>query len=250
MKTDTLIDAIGKIDAVYVEEAELWQKQRTSRVINFALNGRTRRILATAACLLLVTAGVFAALRSAYFSDKSDGAAVENGSSEWDGSVGQETQDTEEESAPEESGGDNGSTNEGGNSSGSPGDMDGTGEELPGTENEAEVEDVAKSGLEIPTEVSFVTVTHGEGGTEERFALGGEELESLKEWANNLTLGEAVTFEEGAYPGDNLEAGEYFFFDFGEAYPAFFYRDFGDCYIVMEDVWYPVLNPTDPPMQR
>lgn len=248
MKTDTLIDAIGKIDAVYVEEAQLWQKQRTSRVIKFSFHGRTRRILATAACLLLVTAGVFAALRSAYFSDKSDGAAVKNESSEWNDSADQETQNTEEESAPGEAGSDNGSANEGDNSSGSPGEMDGTGEELPETENDAEVEEIAKSGLEIPEEVSFVTVTHGEGGTEERFALGGEKLESLKEWANNLTLGEAVTFEEGAYPGDNFEAGEYFFFDFGEAYPAFSYRDFGDCYIVMEDVWYPVLNPTEPPV--
>ena len=330
MKTDLLIDAIGKIDAVYVEEARQWQEEHaagkgqlwqeehaagkgqlwqeayfaeearqwqkehsaaeepsgassTAGTRAYRFFGAHWRSLAAAACLILVLTGALAALRISHLSgtaNKNNAGMESTGEDtcadqeqeEMDGAAPEETDegDSTADGADSDPGSAHGSDEE----EGDPGISDGSDEEgsNPGNASEteenskpgedendrgpedhtgAEPGEISQSGLKIPAEVTFVTVTYTAGGTSERFALAGAELERLKEWAAQLTLGEAESFADGAYPGDDSGEGALYAFDFGEAYPAFSYRGNGaDCFVVAGDVWYPVLNPTDPPVER
>lgn len=281
MKTDLLIDAIGKIDAVYVEEARQWQKEHsaaeepsgassTAGTRAYRFFGAHWRSLAAAACLILVLTGALAALRISHLSgtaNKNNAGMESTGEDtcadqeqeEMDGAAPEETDegDSTADGADSDPGSAHGSDEE----EGDPGNASETEENSKPGEDEndrgpedhtgAEPGEISQSGLKIPAEVTFVTVTYTAGGTSERFALAGAELERLKEWAAQLTLGEAESFADGAYPGDDSGEGALYAFDFGEAYPAFSYRGNGaDCFVVAGDVWYPVLNPTDPPVER
>lgn len=281
MKTDLLIDAIGKIDAVYVEEARQWQEEHsaaeepsgassTAGTRAYRFFGAHWRSLAAAACLILVLTGALAALRISHLSgtaNKNNAGMESTGEDtcadqeqeEMDGAAPEETDegDSTADGADSDPGSAHGSDEE----EGDPGNASETEENSKPGEDEndrgpedhtgAEPGEISQSGLKIPAEVTFVTVTYTAGGTSERFALAGAELERLKEWAAQLTLGEAESFADGAYPGDDSGEGALYAFDFGEAYPAFSYRGNGaDCFVVAGDVWYPVLNPTDPPVER
>lgn len=238
MKTEVLIDAIGKIDALYVEEAELWTPKagRSERKVPGFWSLSWKRTLATAACFALIVTGLFVALRNPGREDMTGGAHM--GANNLKGSEGSQ------EAGGSASGMENGASDQ----------ADGAGQpyaDAPGdeaTERGTEADTVKNHLLEALGDTESIAVTRYSGGSEEAYTLEAADLEALKEWINNLTLGEEVTFEEGAYPGEASEGGEVYYFEALEGGTVFSYRDFGDCYLVFKDHWYPVLNPAQPPL--
>lgn len=238
MKTEILIDAIGKIDALYVEEAELWTPKagRSERKVPGWRALSWKRTLATAACFALIAAGLFVALRNPGREDMADGAHM--GANNLKGS---------EES--QEAGGDSGGMENGAaDQTDGAGQRDADAPEDKAAQGVTEADTVKNHVLEALGDTESIAATRYSGGREEAYTLEGTDLEALKEWINNLTLGEEVTFEEGAYPGEASEGGEVYYFETLEGGAVFSYRDFGDCYLVLKERWYPVMNPTEPPL--
>lgn len=245
MKTEILIDAIGKIDARYVEEAELWTHKagRAERKASGFWSLFRKRALATAACFALIATGLFVVLRNPGREDMAGGVYKgEDSSSGGEGS--------------QEAGGDSG-----GIENGAADQSDGAGQENKAGQAEQPDADApayaATQGgkdrvkdylLEALGDTESIAVTRYSGGREEAYTLEGADVKALKEWMKALTLGEEATFEEGAYPGEVSEGGEVYYFEASEGEAAFSYRDFGDCYLVLKDHWYPVLNPAQPPL--
>lgn len=102
----------------------------------------------------------------------------------------------------------------------------------------------------FPDEVDRVAVTHYYGGEEKEWIVEKRNIKPLKDWVNSLLLNKKMDFKEGEYPGENEEGGELFYFDFGGSYPDFSYRSFGESYLVVEDEWYLVSNPSNPPIEE
>lgn len=268
MKTEILIDAIGQIDARYVEEAELWTPKvdRSERKVSGFWSLSRKRALATAACFALIVTGLLVALRNPGREDMADGAhmgannlkgseesqeaggdsgGMENGASDQAGGAGQSYGEGQSDGASQSDGGgqSHGAAQE--NGAGQR-DADAPGDKA--TQGVTEADTVKNHLLEDLGDTESIAVTHYSGGREEAYTLDKADLEALKEWINNLTLGEEVTFEEGAYPGEASEGGEVYYFETLEGGAVFSYRDFGDCYLVLKERWYPVMNPTEPPL--
>ena len=216
-----LIDAIGEIDPAYVQEAEQWREQASQRKraekgqsAGRGGSGYFLRLAAAAACLLLVVGGAALALRNAELGGMSGGA------------------DSNTNGGPEA-----GSTEAGGSKSGAgatagAGEQEGAGEAL-GTR-------IPK----IPEEAAEVEVVHYSGGREDKSLAEGNDLRDLRAWMENLELGEPIIYGEGEAPvGDGRES-YVFRFEGGELS----YRMFDTCYLVVRDAWYPVQNPTAPPV--
>ena len=241
-----LIDAIGGIDPAYVQEAELWreqapQRKRAEKGQNAGRGGSgyLLRLAAAAACLLLVVGGAALALRNAELGGMSGGAdsntngSPEAGSTESGGSEAGST----EAGSTEAGGSEAGSTEAGGSKSGAgatagAGEQEGAGEAL-GTR-------IPK----IPEEAAEVEVVHYSGGREDKSLAEGNDLRDLRAWMENLELGEPIIYGEGEAPvGDGRES-YVFRFEGGELS----YRMYDTCYLVVRDAWYPVQNPTAPPV--
>ena len=226
-----LIDAIGGIDPAYVQEAELWREQAPQRKreekgqnAGRGGSGYLLRLAAAAACLLLVVGGAALALRNAELGGMSGGADSNTNGSPEAGST-------------ESGGSEAGSTEAGGSKSGAgatagAGEQEGAGEAL-GTR-------IPK----IPEEAAEVEVVHYSGGREDKSLAEGNDLRDLRAWMENLELGEPIIYGEGEAPvGDGRES-YVFRFEGGELS----YRMFDTCYLVVRDAWYPVQNPTAPPV--
>lgn len=226
-----LIDAIGGIDPAYVQEAELWreqapQRKRAEKGQNAGRGGSgyLLRLAAAAACLLLVVGGAALALRNAELGGMSGGADSNTNGSPEAGST-------------ESGGSEAGSTEAGGSKSGAgatagAGEQEGAGEAL-GTR-------IPK----IPEEAAEVEVVHYSGGREDKSLAEGNDLRDLRAWMENLELGEPIIYGEGEAPvGDGRES-YVFRFEGGELS----YRMYDTCYLVVRDAWYPVQNPTAPPV--
>lgn len=238
MKTEVLIDAIGKIDALYVEEAELWTPKagRSERKVPGFWSLSWKRALATAACFALIVAGLFVALRNPGREDMTGGFYKGGDSSSGgEGSL--------------EAGSDAGGTENGASDQADGADQrDADAPEDKAAQGVTEADTVKNHVLEALGDTESIAATRYSGGREEAYTLDKADLEALKEWINNLTLGEEVAFEEGAYPGEVSEGGEVYYFETLEGGAVFSYRAFGDCYLVLKDHWYPVLNPAQPPL--
>ncbi len=100
----------------------------------------------------------------------------------------------------------------------------------------------------IGNDVTKIKVTHYVSGEENSWIAEGEEINGLKEWANNLKY-DIVEFEESQTPGES-EGGEVYDFTLTEGnYPGFSYIINGDnCYLLIEEYWYAVSNPSNPPI--
>lgn len=210
---EDLAEAIGSADAVYVEEAEQWTKEAGQKSLlhwKWASGGKGQSYaprLAVAAVCLLLVAAGGAA------------ALRQGGSGELSGG-----------------------------SEGNAGGIDGVRADENGSTSSGSANGAAEAPVfEIPENVTAVTVLHYSCGQENRILAEGGELEAIRDWADGLRLGEPVYFKKGESPGEVSEGGELFFFQFQGADQELSYRDFGDCYLVVGDAWYPVLNPTDPP---
>ena len=96
----------------------------------------------------------------------------------------------------------------------------------------------------IPEEAAEVEVVHYSGGREDKSLAEGNDLRDLRAWMENLELGEPIIYGEGEAPvGDGRES-YVFRFEGGELS----YRMYDTCYLVVRDAWYPVQNPTAPPV--
>lgn len=281
MKTEILIDAIGQIDARYVEEAELWTPKvdRSERKVSGFWSLSRKRALATAACFALIVTGLLVALRNPGREDMADGAhmgannlkgseesqeaggdsgGMENGAADQTDGAGQENKAGQADGAgqenkagqAEQSGG--AGRADGAEQSGGAGQSDGAGQ----PDADAPTYAATQGGpdrvkdylLEALGDTESIAVTRYSGGREKAYTLEGADVKALKEWMKTLTLGEEAIFEEGAYPGEVSEGGEVYYFETLEGGAVFSYRDFGDCYLVLKDHWYPVLNPAQPPL--
>ena len=96
-----------------------------------------------------------------------------------------------------------------------------------------------------------VNVTHDSCEGSETVTLAGEELSVLRDWANGLELIPCGgDFPEGESP-DEVEGGECWTIKPTDGNSSGFrYRNNGpdDCYVTLENEWFSVLNPSDPPV--
>lgn len=102
----------------------------------------------------------------------------------------------------------------------------------------------------IGDDVTGVKITHVLMGQLTEWNIEGDDIESLRLWANGLEY-ELREFEEGNTPGDGEGQETYLFELTGGDYPGFDYIICGsdDCYLLIENNWYAVKNPSDPPVE-
>lgn len=226
---EELADAIGKIDASYVKEADTWHAPRFAKKL-----WRISRAAAVAACLLLVIVAVIAL--PGKVNPGPDGGRTES--------------ILQEEAAAGEA--DGAASGEAGAEKGGLEGAQASGEE--GGEADGAASEVS---FGIPEEVTEVLAIYECGGAEEQYLLTGQELLALRQWADSLALGEAVAaaggeamVEPGKVPGENgaetSGEGETYTFRYGETEIS--YLNAGNWYLVTEDSWYPVQNPSKPPL--
>lgn len=94
-----------------------------------------------------------------------------------------------------------------------------------------------------------ITVSHILAGRTTETALTGDSIAILKTWLNGLEA-EARELEEGNAPGEAEEGGEVWHFTLeGGRYTDFSYVKSGpeEYWLYMEEHWYAVTNPSDPP---
>lgn len=99
----------------------------------------------------------------------------------------------------------------------------------------------------IGDEVTKVNITHVLAGQSTEWSVEGDDIEALRRWANGLAY-ERCDFDEGDTPGDAEGQEAYWFELTGGERPGFDYVICGpdDCYLLIEDDWYAVKNPSDP----
>ena len=101
---------------------------------------------------------------------------------------------------------------------------------------------------QIGTDVTEVRITHILGGQTAEWAVQGEAVDALRDWAAELET-EPRTFAEGQTPGDS-DGGEVYTFTWtGEEPSEFSYLIHGEdaCYLLEDGTWHEVRNPSDPP---
>ena len=97
----------------------------------------------------------------------------------------------------------------------------------------------------FPDQTSQMEASRFDGGGSVTWDLTGEESASLERWALALDL-TAESFPEGETPGDR-DGGSGYTFQLEDK--SFSYILAGDeAYILLEDAWYRVENPSDPPL--
>jgi len=98
--------------------------------------------------------------------------------------------------------------------------------------------------------VNKIVVGHIQYAQIERIGLRDDKaVEAVSAWAGNLEL-EHKTFAEGQAPGDG-DGGEFWSFDVNGIEDVFGYGDYGNgCYILYNNEWYAVKNPSAPPINE
>ena len=101
----------------------------------------------------------------------------------------------------------------------------------------------------IGDSVTTVDIIHHIGGKTIQWAAEGEDVDSLRDWVSELEY-ELLEFEEGHSPGDSDGGEVYEFVLTEEGYPGFSYVISGprDCYLLIEEYWFSVANPSNPPV--
>ena len=102
----------------------------------------------------------------------------------------------------------------------------------------------------IGDDVTGVKITHVLMGQLTERSIEGDDIEALRLWANGLEY-ELREFEEGNTPGDGEGQEVYLFELTGGSCPGFDYIICGpdDCYLLIENNWYIVKNPSGPPVE-
>ena len=97
----------------------------------------------------------------------------------------------------------------------------------------------------IGEETSQVQVAHSRGGSLTQWTSQGDSLAVLRDWASRLNC-YSVTFPEGQSPGDS-DGGESYRFTFPEGGFSYVITGPKEHWLVTDDGWYSVSNPSDPP---
>ena len=103
--------------------------------------------------------------------------------------------------------------------------------------------------LVIQDDITVINITHALGGQISKFTVEGDSLDDLRAWVAELQY-KHQTYTKGNSPGDK-EGGEVYIFEMTEGdYPEFSYIINGknNCYLLIEDEWYSVSNPSNPPV--
>ena len=101
----------------------------------------------------------------------------------------------------------------------------------------------------IQDDISVINITHTVGGQSTKFTLEGDSLDDLRAWVADLQYKHQV-YTKGNSPGD-IDGGEVYSFEMAEDdYPGFSYiiNGVNNCYLLIEDEWYSVSNPSNPPV--
>ena len=99
----------------------------------------------------------------------------------------------------------------------------------------------------FPKEAASAEVIYTHAAIPVAWEMEDEETEAVKAWADGLEL-QYVTFSEGSTPADT-EGGMCYDFTINDGESAFSYVDSGRCYILFQNEWYEVKNPSEPPVE-
>jgi hypothetical protein len=99
----------------------------------------------------------------------------------------------------------------------------------------------------IQDDITVINITHTVDGQSTKFTVEGDSLDDLRIWVANLQY-KHQTYTKGNSPGD-VNGGEVYSFEMAESdYPGFSYiiNGVNNCYLLIEDEWYTVSNPSNP----
>ena len=121
---------------------------------------------------------------------------------------------------------------------------------LVGCDNSAQINDKSKQVIVLPSEVNAVEVSGYYNGSvinEGDFVVA--DLDTFATWISQLSL-EHRTFEEGKTPSETQAGGNSYHFNVNNGALSFTYADGGiEAYIVYNEEWYEVLNPSELPFK-
>lgn len=106
-------------------------------------------------------------------------------------------------------------------------------------------------GIEIllfPPNTETVNITYSAGTAESSRKLNPTEINSVMDWAAGLDL-RYEDYAEGEAPNEVYAGGESCSFEINGGEASFSYVWIDDCYIVLENKWYAVENPSWPPVE-
>ena len=98
----------------------------------------------------------------------------------------------------------------------------------------------------IPNNIEQVMVSHYLSGEETEWTIKGDDLAKWKSWLEGLSARQK-NFEEGNMPGDS-NGGEVYSFSInnGEVSVSYIINGCDDYYLLFDNKWYAVSNPTNP----
>ena len=102
--------------------------------------------------------------------------------------------------------------------------------------------------ISFPDDVKTACVTYYSCSPDTSRELSQEEIITIKDWAAALDL-EHKTFDKEETPNKVYTGGETFAFNVNDGELNFSYASIDNDYIVMNDEWYLVLNPSFPPIE-
>ena len=97
----------------------------------------------------------------------------------------------------------------------------------------------------FPADTKDITYTVYSSGDSKQLRM--EEITDVKDWALSLDL-MYVDFPDGGAPNEVYAGGESYTFDINHGERVFSYLNINDYYIFVDDHWYFVKNPSDPPI--
>lgn len=100
----------------------------------------------------------------------------------------------------------------------------------------------------FPDDVRTVEVIYSIYSSDTSRELSQDEIVAVKEWATALEL-QQKTFNEGEKPNQVYAGGISYRFNVNNGEISFCYSSIDEDYIVINDEWYLVLNPSFPPIE-
>ena len=107
----------------------------------------------------------------------------------------------------------------------------------------------SKKAAVIGEDVTKINITYCIGSSTTSWSVEGVDIDLLRDWYNNLDY-QYRYFRAGQTPGNSDGGIIYEFVLIGEEQTSFCYVICGEkaCYLLSGGNWFPVSNPTDPPI--
>ena len=103
--------------------------------------------------------------------------------------------------------------------------------------------------LLFPEDIKDMTCTYSVYSSDYSRQLNSEEIADVKDWALGLDLFH-VDFPEGEAPNEVYAGGESYTFNINNGEKEFSYLYINDYYVFVNDQWYLVENPSEPPLSE